>query len=564
MLTKFSGQNYKAFKEFSFEIKPLTILLGANSCGKSSLINSLLMFSQTAETINISEFALRLNGNKVGMGESLNIIKDKNPNNTLSFSFEVSNQQTLRNELFKAKRDFIEFYFSLVRFLGQALKSALVNAEEGSLVKVQFYESLKLVDDVQSNYMFRNSYNLVQLKSLADGVCNLLRTYRQLPEDLTKKSRPHLDKLADFINFASYENIESSLLSLASLGAKKISPKRINYQFRFDKKTKQLKVSGCTFHNHLNECIADLGISKGKFYLRSKIIKRTPLSKSRDEIAKLINFNALSLVKEVQNSNFIDKHIVSLDPFANLFCNYLEKLTKAFTSEFNGVKINHVSPLRAFPQRYYLLDKSIQHTHLNALEGTELAEILKKNPQIKQKINILLSKFNLEVDVVMVNDIIHKINITQDSISLELTDVGFGISQVLPILVQAYLSPENSITIIEQPEIHLHPKMQAWLTDALINIALKENKRFIIETHSDAIIRRIRLRIVDSKSSLTTNDVGICNLERYSEDNSTVLKKVPITEDGDITWPAGFLDTEIQDTLQIHQYKVEKHMGTKG
>ncbi|MWS50901.1 hypothetical protein GP960_27495, partial [Escherichia coli] len=133
------------------------------------------------------------------------------------------------------------------------------------------------------------------------------------------------------------------------------------------------------------------------------------------------------LIDEIQNVNFIDKHIVSLDPFASLFCNYLEKLTKAFISEFNGVKINHVSPLRAFPQRYYLLDKSIQHTFLNVLEGNELAEVLKKNPEIKNKINILLAKFNLEVDVVMVNDIIHKINITQDSISLELTDVGFGL-----------------------------------------------------------------------------------------------------------------------------------------
>ena len=345
---------------------------------------------------------------------------------------------------------------------------------------------------------------------------------------------------------------------------KKICPKRIDYDFCFGKKSNQLKITGCAFHNHLGECITSLGISKGKFFLRSDVIKRTHLSKSREEISKLINFNSLSLIDEIQNVNFIDKHIVSLDPFASLFCNYLEKLTKAFISEFNGVKINHVSPLRAFPQRYYLLDKSIQHTFLNVLEGNELAEVLKKNPEIKNKINILLAKFNLEVDVVMVNDIIHKINITQDSISLELTDVGFGISQVLPILVQAYLSPKNSITIIEQPEIHLHPKMQAWLTDALIHIALKEKKRFIIETHSDALIRRIRLRIVDTKSSLTPNDVMLCNLERKSEDNVTSLKVIPITEDGDITWPADFLDIEIQDTLQIQNFKVKKHLKSKG
>ncbi|UJR53050.1 AAA family ATPase [Dickeya zeae] len=564
MLTKFSGTNYKAFKDFSFEIKPITILLGANSCGKSALINSLLMFSQTAETINISESALRLNGNKVGMGESLNVIREKNRNNILSFSFEISDQQMIRHDIYKSKRDFIDFYFSLVRYIGQVLKNAIATSSNTSLDKDKLNEILRIIDEVEPNYMFRDSYNTAQLKTISDVVCGLLSTYRQLPGELTKKSRPHLDRLAEFINIASFENIQNSLMSLASLSAKKISPRQVEYKFSYDKKSNQLKITECSFHNHLGECIANLGISKGKFFLKSNIIKRTPLSKSRDEISKLINFNSLSLINEFQSINFIDKHVISLDPFASLFCNYLEKITKAFISEFNGVKINHVSPLRAFPQRYYLLDKSIQHTFLNALEGTELAEVLKKNPEIKKKINILLAKFNLEVDVVMVNDIIHKINITQDSISLELTDVGFGISQVLPILVQAYLSPKNSITIIEQPEIHLHPKMQAWLTDALINIALKENKRFIIETHSDALIRRIRLRIVDTNSPLTTNDVMLCNLERCSEDNSTNLKIIPITEDGDITWPADFLDVEIQDTIQIQNFKVEKHLKMKG
>lgn len=85
MITTFSGSNYKAFEKFNLELKPLTILLGANSCGKSALINSILMLSQSSDTSIISESALRLNGSKVGMGESINIIKDKNPETTLEF-----------------------------------------------------------------------------------------------------------------------------------------------------------------------------------------------------------------------------------------------------------------------------------------------------------------------------------------------------------------------------------------------------------------------------------------------------------------------------------------------
>lgn len=231
---------------------------------------------------------------------------------------------------------------------------------------------------------------------------------------------------------------------------------------------------------------------------------------------------------------------------------------------FESGNVNHVSPLRAFPQRYYLLDKTVNHSQLNSVDGSELAEILKKNTSIIDNINMLLAEFNLAVDVVKVNDIIHKIVINQDAINLELTDVGFGISQVLPVLVQAYLSPANSITIIEQPEIHLHPKMQAWLTDALIKIAVKEKKIFIIETHSDALVRRIRLRIVDDSSELTEDDVAIYNLERDGNGTSTLLKRVKVNSEGDISWPGEFMDVEIQDTIRIQELKVQKLMNTKG
>lgn len=554
MLTKFSGANYKAFREFSFDIKPLTILLGANSCGKSSLINSLLMFSQTMETAHISESALRLNGNKVGMGESLNVIREKNPKHILTFAFEFSDTELTRRDIFNARREFMEFIFLCTRILGQFFRQ---NNEND-------FEAAKLTDEIESNYMYRESYNTTQLKHISTNFCILLEKFRSLTVIDNKNLRFHHEGLVQFFRNVSIEKIQNCLLHLASLGAKKMSPTKVEYKFNYNKKEDKLRILECTFFNSMGEKFINIGLNKGKFFLKSDVIKRSALSKSREEISKFINFDSLYLVDNDTSVNFIDKYTKTIDPFATLFSKLLTPLVKKIISEFSDTKINHVSPLRAFPQRYYLLDKSIQHSHLNALEGTELAEILKKNPEIKKKINFLLAKFNLAVDVVKVNDIIHKINITQDSIDLELTDVGFGISQALPILVQAYLSPAKSITIIEQPEIHLHPKMQAWLTDALINIALKEDKRFVIETHSDALIRRIRLRIVDEKSALQPSDVLFCNLERNSSDSSTALKAIPVTEDGDITWPAEFLDVEINDTIKIQQLKVEKYMKNKG
>jgi len=552
MLTKFSGVNYKAFENFELPLKPITVLLGANSCGKSALINALLMFSQTAETSSISESALRLNANKVGMGESLNIIKDKIPKNVLKFRFELDDTDLVRREIFNIKREFVEFYFICIRVMGQYFRST----------KTPNTQALNTLDLLESKYMLHDSYNLAQLREISNSLCVLIDIYKGDKDRLdAKKSRPITEKIHNFLENTTKEAIHNSLIHLASLGARKITPKNVEYSFVYNHKEDRLKIIECSFHNFSSECFIKVGVAKGKFFVKSDVIKRSALNHSKTQIEKIINFDSISLLN--RNSNmpmFIERYVLSPDPFTTLLERIINDLTKKFINELSGVKINHVSPLRAFPQRYYLLDKSIHHTQLNALDGTELAEVLKKNPEIKNKINLLLAKFNLAVDVEKVNDIIHKINITQDKINLELTDVGFGISQVLPILVQAYLSPKESITIIEQPEIHLHPNMQAWLTDALINIALEEGKKFLIETHSDALVRRIRLRIVDENSLLTSHDVNICNLERNNERSSTTLTNLLIQDDGDVIWPAGFLDVEIDDAVKIQKFKVQRNL----
>ncbi|EFI3770805.1 AAA family ATPase, partial [Escherichia coli] len=116
------GSNYKAFEDFSLELKPLTILLGANSCGKSAILNSFLMLSQSIETSSRTETPFRLNGNRVGMGESLNIIKDKNKNKTLSFSFEFDEQTSIKRSIDLAKRECMEVHFDCTRYIYQVLR----------------------------------------------------------------------------------------------------------------------------------------------------------------------------------------------------------------------------------------------------------------------------------------------------------------------------------------------------------------------------------------------------------------------------------------------------------
>ena len=100
-------------------------------------------------------------------------------------------------------------------------------------------------------------------------------------------------------------------------------------------------------------------------------------------------------------------------------------------------------------------------------------------------------------------------------------DVGIGVSQVLPVLVMAYAS-SNRIIAIEQPEIHLHPALQAELGDVFIESALGENKNtFIIETHSEHLILRIMRRMRETAegelkegSKVPPNDVCILYVDQ--------------------------------------------------
>ncbi len=204
-----------------------------------------------------------------------------------------------------------------------------------------------------------------------------------------------------------------------------------------------------------------------------------------------------------------------------------------------------------------MLEKSAQHNVLNANDGSQLAEILKNNPVVLEQVNQLFKEFDLKISTAKTNDIIHRITVKQNNVTVELTDVGFGISQVLPIIVQALLCPKNSVTIIEQPEIHLHPRMQAWLTNAIVKISMQDNKKFIIETHSDTIIKRLQLLLLDPEVNFSAEDLNLYHLERHSNGH-TSIKNVSLNDLGEISWPVGFMDQEIQDAIKLQKLKVNK------
>ena len=135
-------------------------------------------------------------------------------------------------------------------------------------------------------------------------------------------------------------------------------------------------------------------------------------------------------------------------------------------------------------------------------------------------------------------------------------DVGIGVSQVLPVLVHA-LADHNQIIAIEQPEIHLHPGLQAALADSFIESALGERKNtFILETHSEHLILRILRRVRETTEGkvpswpgipIKPEDVSVLFVEPTAK--GSVIRHLPVTPDGDfgVPWPGGFFAERFQE-----------------
>ena len=129
-----------------------------------------------------------------------------------------------------------------------------------------------------------------------------------------------------------------------------------------------------------------------------------------------------------------------------------------------------------------------------------------------------------------------------------LTDVGFGVSQVLPALVLLYYVPEGSVVLMEQPEIHLHPAVQSKLADVILNVAQARSVQIIVESHSEHLMRRLQRRVAEGSSS--SDDVKLYFV--HADGRSAQLSDLALNKWGEIeNWPDKFFGDEMGEIAAI-------------
>lgn len=230
----------------------------------------------------------------------------------------------------------------------------------------------------------------------------------------------------------------------------------------------------------------------------------------------------------------------------------------------------YLAPIRSSPLRSY---KRSSHSKSIGISGAYTASVLANLQAAASRGSTIerekLDKFNTWLNIIFPNtkvkaqtiDELVKIKLENNKLQSEdtITDVGFGFSQVLPILIQGALLNPNELLIIEQPELHLHPNAQFLFAQVLCSMA-NGGVQLLIETHSEHLLRGIQLEIskhrIHSSKGISHKDINIMYINKNKKD----INYIQVNEYGEITsnWPSGFLDAAYNATMEIMKNKSVK------
>ena len=480
-------------------VKPLTIIVGKNSSGKSTALRTFPLLKQTLEK-KTSEPILWY-GNYVDFGsfeESLSKNSEEE-DITLNYSFNTNISPSFLRKRFNLKPEQnISINLSLV-INKNFIKKIIISYEDHEInIELKNKFSLKsiVINDIDIN---ASNYS-----------CHYFSN-ELIPAIIPNKKN---DVYKDIFN-------EELLSELREINTKKVTNKRLEHFAH------SLKIG--TKEQIINS-IKSYGIKSLTSKIEEGIIKEEDLNKV---IAKLI-FSRIDILGDVINFYFMDY-------FSN---------------------VSYIAPIRAKAERYYRM----QGLSIDSIDPTGDNIAIFLNNLSESEFNFFSEwckkYFGFEFNVVKdVGHISIQLRNNPNEDFTNLTDTGFGYSQILPIIVLLWLSTRNkkkrkrvipsfseTITlVIEQPELHLHPALQSKLMDNFIRVineakSINVELKIIIETHSKEMVNRVGHHIALKK--VNKDDISITIFNR-DEKNITTTINGSFDSDGFLeNWPIGFFDAE--------------------
>ncbi|RYZ86991.1 MAG: DUF3696 domain-containing protein, partial [Proteobacteria bacterium] len=250
-------------------------------------------------------------------------------------------------------------------------------------------------------------------------------------------------------------------------------------------------------------------------------------------------------------------------------------------------RVRYLGPLRHQPQRFYQFDDtggvdigvsgeftvqvlSLEANHLIEARSVRYGErgALAIEEPTRETLLSLTNRWLQAMDLPQVEPTSLRQSLYElkvGDLGVSLPDVGFGVSQVLPIIVECLRATRGDLVILEQPEIHLHPRVQAALADFFIARA-NDGVNFVIESHSEYMIKRLCRRVAENSQDWLSDAVNVTFVSQ-DDDGLARCERISLNEYGEIdNWPKGFFDTQ-EDLYwaqaSLRRRKPAKADGTK-
>ncbi len=568
---KIKIKNFRSFKDMDYiDIKPITILIGRNSSGKSSFLRTFPMLKQSFEEKTRSPILLY--GNYIDFGTyedikpnfnneenkdnyELGFVFDKNIFDEVkrhSYRVDYSNRSTFmykKNELFeirlnvifeKDKKDLLSIK-QMEYGLGDNNINLEFNHSENKLIKLTINnkEIINIKDNIKffdrDDFIFdfykyndehRIGFEKIIIEKVKDLVIKITNEYNIKNIDVLKKKSNLEEMISKFLEDINPDEIRQII--------EKIDKEKLGELIDSEKKNSLENIITKIQSIKILDDEEILKILNEEVFTSLKIT----FTKDKEEFAELKNLIVLY--------NFIDKFILPISIY--------------FKQTFLNVK--YIAPLRATAERYY----RIQHLSVKEVDqnGTNLPSFLDSlsERQINEFKDWTRKNFNFYVTISKLKGHYSiKVSLV-DGIEINLSDMGFGYSQILPVLTQLWysstkydinrrigLSNIQKIIVIEQPELHLHPEFQGRFTNMLAQVLKYSKKnnidlRIIIETHSDVIINTLGDLII--KESINHDQLNIVIFDKKSEEQPTNITIANYDAEGNlINWPLGFFQPSL-------------------
>ncbi len=230
--------------------------------------------------------------------------------------------------------------------------------------------------------------------------------------------------------------------------------------------------------------------------------------------------------------------------------------------------IYYLGPLREYPRQFYPWSgerpQDVGRRGEFAIPALLASRV--RDPDIETKVASWLRRLGLIYDFrlrpIAENRKEYEVRVrcSPNASEVLVTDVGFGVSQILPVLVLCYYAPEGATLILEQPEIHLHPAVQSGLADLFIEVIKTRRLQIIVESHSEHLLRRLQRRIAEEKDHFTNEDTALyfCKL---TSDCTSELIPLEIDPFGNIiNYPEGFFGDEMGDLVAMTEAAMKRQI----